>query len=213
MDQNELAKRTADRLEEIRGLKPLIHHITNFVVMNETANATLAIGALPVMCHAREEVAEMAAMSGALVLNIGTLWPELVEAMLIAGKSANANGVPIVFDPVGAGATKLRTDSSLRILSELKVKIVRGNSGEVGVVAGQGGVVRGVESYGTKGDLVEVARTISTRFGAVGAITGKRDTVVDKSRIGYCDNGHQMLTTITGTGCTATTLVAAFAAV
>src|SRR5512146_1653762 len=105
LDRDAVAALVADRLEAIREGKPLIHHITNLVVMNETANATLAIGALPVMAHAREEVAEMVGIAGALVLNVGTLTPELIDAMAIAGRRANELGVPIVLDPVGAGAT------------------------------------------------------------------------------------------------------------
>src|SRR5438477_12627992 len=92
-------------LRELRDRKPLVHQITNYVVMNETANATLALGALPVMAHALEEVGEMAAIAGALVLNIGTLSPDWVEAMILAGQIANQRGTPVVLDPVGAGAT------------------------------------------------------------------------------------------------------------
>lgn len=213
MNTSELAALVADRLAAIRSRKPLLHHITNLVVMNETANATLAIGALPVMAHATEEVAEMVGAAGALVLNIGTLTPETVESMLVAGKRANELGVPVVFDPVGAGATRLRTDSAHRILRDVKVAIVRGNAGEVGVLAGAGGEVKGVESLGVKGDVAEIGRALARRYGATAAITGKRDVITDGRRTAYVDNGHVMLTAITGTGCTATTIVAAFAAV
>ena len=208
-----MAALVAERLAAIRERKPLIHHITNLVVMNETANATLAIGALPVMAHAREEVAEMVGIAGALVLNVGTLTPELIDSMAVAGRRANELGVPVVLDPVGAGATRLRTESVARLLRELKVTIVRGNAGEIGVVAGAGGEVRGVESYGAKGDLVEVGRRLAKLYGTTAAISGKRDIIVDQRRVGYCDNGHALLTTITGTGCVATTVIAAFAAV
>src|SRR6185437_13938091 len=118
-------------LGRLREAKPLVHQITNYVVMNETANATLALGALPVMAHAREEVAEMAALAGALVLNIGTLEPAWVDAMLIAGRSANEHGVPVVLDPVGAGATAYRTQTARLILDEVDVTVLRGNAGEV----------------------------------------------------------------------------------
>lgn len=213
MTSSEIARLIADRLEELRARKPLVHHITNMVVMNETANATLAIGALPVMAHAREEVAEMVGIAGALVLNIGTLTPSSVESMLVAGKRANELGVPVVFDPVGAGATRLRTDTALQLLRELKMAVVRGNAGEVGVVAGVGGEVRGVESIGVGGDVLEIGRALAAKHGTVAAITGKRDVITDGRRVAYVDNGHQMLTTITGTGCVSTTMVAAFAAV
>src|SRR5437867_2038032 len=105
-------------LRQLRDRRPLVHQITNYVVMNETANATLALGALPVMAHAREEVEEMVALAGALVLNIGTLSPHWVEAMIAAGKAANELGVPVVLDPVGVGATRYRTDTARRILDE-----------------------------------------------------------------------------------------------
>src|SRR5947208_15259428 len=123
-------------LRVMRQQKPLVHQITNYVVMNETANATLALGALPVMAHAREEVGEMVGRAGALVLNIGTLSPHWVEAMLAAGRAANARGVPVVLDPVGAGATRYRTDTARRILDEVEVAVLRGNAGEVATLVG-----------------------------------------------------------------------------
>src|SRR5919202_4275593 len=115
-------------LRALRERKPLIHQITNYVVMNETANATLALGALPVMAHALQEVEEMAAAASALVLNIGTLSDDWVAAMLLAGRAANGAGVPIVLDPVGAGATRYRTETAKRLLAELEIAIVRGNA-------------------------------------------------------------------------------------
>src|SRR5207248_2504327 len=123
-------------LQQIRERKPLVHQITNYVVMNETANATLALGALPVMAHARDEVEEMVGLASALVLNIGTLSPAWVEAMLLAGKAADAFGIPVVLDPVGAGATRYRTDIARRILDEVDVAVLRGNQGEVATLVG-----------------------------------------------------------------------------
>src|SRR5256885_14264589 len=116
--------------------------------MNETANATLALGALPVMAHAREEVEEMAAIAAALVLNIGTLSPPWVEAMLAAGRAANAAGVPVVLDPVGAGATRYRTETARRILGEVRIAVLRANQGEAATLAGVAAEMRGVESIG-----------------------------------------------------------------
>src|SRR5207253_4576454 len=115
-----------ESLRRLRERKPLVHQITNYVVMNETANATLALGALPVMAHAREEVEEMTRLAGALVINIGTLSPHWVEAMLAAGRAANAAGVPVVLDPVGAGATTYRTETARRILGDVDVAVLRG---------------------------------------------------------------------------------------
>ena len=203
----------AELLERIRRERPLIHHITNFVVMNDTANVTLALGALPVMAHSKEEVAEMVGMAGALVLNPGTLSPEWVESMLIAGKKANELGIPIVLDPVGAGATRFRTESNLRLLEELQIAVLRGNPGEIGALAGVGGQVKGVESLSELEEPLEVARILAARYKTTVAITGKRDIVSDGERAIAVDNGHPMLKTITGTGCMATTAIAAFAAV
>ncbi len=210
---SEMATRAAAALARIRIEKPLLHHITNLVVMNDTANVTLHIGALPVMAHAAEEVAEMVAMAGALVLNPGTLTPDWVTSMLIAGRQANARGIPVVLDPVGAGATALRTQTNLRLLDELQVAVLRGNSGEIGALSGAGGVVKGVESVEGVNDPLAVARALARERKLVVAITGPRDIISDGERTVAVDNGHAWLATITGTGCMATTMVAAFAAV
>ena len=208
-----VASTAAKLMSRLRARKPLIHHITNLVVMNETANITLCAGALPVMAHAPEEVAEMASAAGALVLNIGTLTKEQIESMLIAGRAANTKGIPIVLDPVGAGATRLRTDSALILLEELKIAIVRGNLAEVAILAGYEAKIRGVESVGVEADSEIVARKMSERFGCVAAITGKVDVISDGKRLARVSNGHAMMSTVTGTGCMATTVVACYAAV
>ncbi|MHB8779988.1 MAG: hydroxyethylthiazole kinase, partial [Candidatus Geothermincolia bacterium] len=200
-------------LAALRDRKPLVHHITNFVVMNETANATLAIGASPVMAHAAEEVEEMVAMAGALVLNIGTLTPELIDSMVLAGKAANRHGVPVVLDPVGAGATKLRTDSAIRLLDEMRVAIIRGNASEVSTLAGVAAKTVGVDSGETASDPGRVAGDLARRRGCVVAITGEADTVSDGSRMARVLNGHALLGNVTGTGCMCTTMIGAFAAV
>lgn len=203
----------AEMLARIRSQRPLIHHITNFVVMNDTANVTLHIGGLPVMAHAKEEVAEMVSAAAALVLNPGTLTPTWVESMLVAGRRGNDLGIPIVLDPVGAGATHLRTESAKRLLDELKITIVRGNLGEVSSLAGLGGEVKGVESVAGGATPLEVGHALAEQRKVTVAITGKRDVIVRGSRAVGVDNGHPWLTTITGSGCMATTMVAAFAAV
>src|SRR3954453_20157028 len=137
-----------DSLRRLRESKPLVHQITNYVVMNETANATLALGALPVMAHAQEEVEEMGGLAGALEINIGTLSPPWVDAMLAAGRAANARGVPVVLDPVGAGATIYRTHTVRLILDQVDIGVLRGNVGEVATLVGADAEVRGVESVG-----------------------------------------------------------------
>ena len=131
MFDKDLAQKASHNLKKVREKKPLVHNITNYVVMNYTANALLACGASPVMAHAAEEVEEMVSLAGALVLNIGTLTLQWVEAMLRAGRKANALKVPVVLDPVGSGATLLRTDSAKRLTRELSIQVVRGNASEV----------------------------------------------------------------------------------
>jgi hydroxyethylthiazole kinase len=200
-------------LRAIRERKPLVHQITNYVVMNETANATLALGALPVMAHAREEVEEMAALAGALVLNIGTLSPAWVEAMLLAGRSANAHGVPVVLDPVGAGATAYRTETAKRILDEVDVAVLRGNAGEVATLVGVAAEVRGVESIGAGADPAELAREAGRALGLVASVTGPVDHVSDGERVVAVANGDPLLATVTGTGCISSALTGCFVAV
>ena len=197
----------------LRERKPLVHQITNYVVMNETANATLAIGALPVMAHAREEVEEMVGLAGALVLNIGTLSPHWVDAMLLAGKAANERGVPVVLDPVGAGATAFRTATARRLLDEVDVTVLRGNAGEVATLVGVEAEVRGVESIGVDGEPAELAREAARTLGIVAAVTGAVDYVSDGQSVLGVANGHPLLCRVTGTGCIATALVGCFAAV
>ncbi|MGB8215211.1 MAG: hydroxyethylthiazole kinase [Anaerolineales bacterium] len=203
----------AELLARIHDRHPLVHHITNYVVMNDTANLTLALGALPVMAHAKEEVAEMVAAAGALVLNPGTLSPEWVEAMLIAARRANELGLPVIYDPVGVGATSLRNQTGELFLSTLRLAVVRGNSGEVGALAGAGGQVKGVESIQDVNNPTQVARDLAYKYSTVVAITGQRDILSDGRRTLGVDNGDIMLKTITGSGCMATSAVAAFCAV
>ncbi|MCA1554354.1 MAG: hydroxyethylthiazole kinase, partial [Chloroflexi bacterium] len=210
---NEINGRLAEALARVREQKPLLHHITNYVVMNDTANVTLHIGALPVMAHAVEEVEEMVSIAGALVLNPGTLSTHWVRAMFLAGKRANERGVPIVLDPVGAGATTYRTQTFTRMLDELKITVLRGNSGEIGALSGAGGEVKGVESVQGVSDRAGVSRAFAKERGLVVAMSGKRDYVSDGERVFGVDNGHKWLTTLTGTGCMSTTMIAAFAAV
>src|SRR5437588_2755311 len=155
---NTIDLRPGDSLRRLRDARPLVHQITNYVVMNETANATLALGALPVMAHAGEEVEEMARIASSLVLNIGTLSAHWVEAMLLAGGAATARQIPIVLDPVGAGATEYRTATAHRILHLVEVTVLRGNAGEIATLVGAAAEVRGVESIGAGMEPAELAR-------------------------------------------------------
>jgi hydroxyethylthiazole kinase len=205
--------KAGDSLRRLRETKPLVHQITNYVVMNETANATLALGALPVMAHAREEVEEMAAIAGALVLNIGTLSPHWVDAMLLAGRVANERGTPVVLDPVGAGATTFRTETAKRILDEIDVTVLRGNAGEVATLVGVDAEVRGVESIATGGNPADLARQAAKHLGLVASVTGVVDHVSDGETVIAIANGHRLMATITGTGCMSSALTGCFLAV
>jgi hydroxyethylthiazole kinase len=197
-------------LRQLRERKPLVHQITNYVVMNETANATLALGALPVMAHAPQEVEEMASAAGALVLNIGTLSEHWIQAMILAGKAA---GGPIVLDPVGAGATRYRTDTAKRLLDELDIAVVRGNAAEIATLAGREAEIRGVEAIGANDDRGELARTAARVLGTVAAVTGPTDHVSNGERVIAVSNGHPLMATVSGTGCMATAVTGAFLAV
>jgi len=199
-------------LRELRERKPLVHQITNYVVMNETANATLALGALPVMAHAREEVEEMVGLASALVLNIGTLSEHWIEAMLLAGRAASARGIPVVLDPVGAGATAYRTRTARRILDEVGVTVLRGNEGEVATLVGTEAEVRGVESMTTGLEPAELARDAARQLGLVVSVTGPIDHVSDGERVLDVANGHPLLAAVTGTGCISSALTGCFLA-
>jgi hydroxyethylthiazole kinase len=204
---------TGADLRTLRERKPLVHQITNYVVMNETANATLALGALPVMAHAHEEVAELASVAGALVLNIGTLSEYWIESMLLAAGAANGAGVPVVLDPVGAGATRLRTETAKRILDAREIAVVRGNAAEVATLAGRQAEIRGVESIGASDSGAELARAAAQALGCVAAVTGPVDHVSDGERTIAVSNGHALLGTVSGTGCMATAITGCFLAV
>jgi hydroxyethylthiazole kinase len=199
-------------LRAMREQKPLVHQITNYVVMNETANATLALGALPVMAHAGEEVEEMARIASSLVLNIGTLSEHWVEAMLLAGGTASARQIPVVLDPVGAGATTYRTVTAHRILDLVDVTVLRGNAGEIATLVGAEAEVRGVESIGAGVEPAELARAAARNLGVIASVTGPIDHVSDGERVLAVSNGHPLLATVTGMGCMSSAITGCFLA-
>lgn len=202
--------RAEEALRRLAEERPLVHHITNYVTVNLVANVTLATGALPVMAHAAEEVEEMSSAASALVLNIGTLDESQVEAMLLAGKRASESGIPVVLDPVGAGATKLRTRTAERLLSGLEISVICGNAGEVATLAGLAAEVRGVESLA--GDAREAAETAARALGVTVAATGPTDYVSDGGRTLAVENGHPLMGRVVGSGCASTVSVGCFAA-
>jgi hydroxyethylthiazole kinase len=215
MDASQLSRKTVEILREIRKRQPLVHHITNFVVMNSTANVTLAVGASPIMAHAREEMDAMSAFSNALNLNIGTLTPQWVDSMLAAGKTAGARGVPIILDPVGSGATAFRTEAALRILAEVPVTIVRGNASEIMSLfaSGEDIKIRGVDSLEAVESVREGAHRLAGKLRKVVAVTGEIDFVTNGDATLEVLNGHPMFGRVTGTGCAATAVISCFAAV
>ena len=198
----------------VRTQRPLVHSITNLVVMNFNANVLLAMGASPVMAHAHEEVADMAAIAQALVLNIGTLEPYWISSMCQALKVAAARGIPSVLDPVGAGATRYRNESIQAILDQAMPTVIRGNASEIMSVAGLAAQTRGVDSSATVTDALQAARELAARTGGVVCVSGPVDQVLDAGgRQASLANGHEWMTRITGVGCSATALVGAFCAV
>lgn len=202
-----------DNLKKVREKSPLIHSITNYVVMNYTANALLAIGASPVMAHAREEMEEMVSISSALVLNLGTLSNKWIESMHIAGKEAKKIGKPIVLDPVGAGATFMRTRTAHIIMEEIEPAVIRGNASEILAVAKSVVSTKGVESTVAPEAVIEVGKELALKTGSIISISGKTDYITDGNNVHIVEQGHPLMGRVTGTGCVASVLTAAFAAV
>jgi hydroxyethylthiazole kinase len=200
-------------VEEIRKTSPVVHNITNYVVMNNSANALLAIGASPVMAHAEEEVEDMVGIAGALVLNIGTLSPPWIRAMIRAAHSAGSRNVPVVLDPVGAGATAYRTRTARELLRDVPPAIIRGNASEIMAMLDEAAKTKGVDSTAASHAAVDVARQLSKIYGSVVCVSGERDYIVCGNDITSIMNGHILMTRVTGMGCIATALCGAFAAV
>lgn len=200
-------------MKEIRKERPLIHQITNFVTANDCANVTLAIGASPVMASDPGEVEEMVSHARALVLNIGTLQGCSLEAMLLAGKKAVSLGIPVIFDPVGAGATKMRTAAAEKIIKEVPLTVIRGNMSEIKVLAGFSEGIKGVDSIAGYDGAQELAGMLSRQLNTVIAVTGPVDIIASGDSVSCTHNGHPLMASITGTGCMATALIGSFAAV
>ena len=186
----------AKAADKVRDICPLVHCITNYVTVNDVANCILAIGASPIMADDIAEAADITSISKALVINMGTLNARTVESMVAAGKKANELGVPVVFDPVGAGASNFRNETAKRILENVKISILRGNLSEMSYLAGL---------------EVSVAKKTAAKYNCVAAITGAVDTITDGKRVARISNGHPYLSKVTGTGCMTTGLVGSFA--
>jgi len=200
-------------LKRIRLRQPVIHHLTNWVTIYDCANVVKVLGASPVMAHAREEVAQMTEIASALVLNIGTLTPELVEAMIVAALAANHHEIPVVLDVCGAGATELRDQACHRLLSEAGIDIIKGNYSEVARVSGEPVRPRGVDASRVDKDIAEVARELARKRRCTVVATGEKDIVTDQRRLYVVRNGHPMMANLVGTGCMAASVIGTFAAV
>lgn len=199
--------------EKVMIIKPVVHHLTNWVTIYDCANIVKAIGASPVMAHAKEEVAEMAKIASSLVLNIGTLTPEFVEAMKIAAKSANSKGIPVILDVCGAGATQLRDEKCFELLGETQINIIKGNASEIARVSGEKVLTKGVDAGDVSQDMLKIARNLAQKYNCTVVVTGKEDIVTDGKSLYIIKNGHPMMTHIVGTGCMAASVIGAFAAV
>ena len=200
-------------LSSIKSKKPLIHHITNVVTVSDCAQITRNWGALPIMAYAIEEVAEMVSTASALVLNIGTLQKEQVEAMIKAAVKANQIGIPVILDPVGVGATGFRTESAREILHKAKIAVIKGNPGEISILAGEKGVIKGVESVGDYSQIGKTSLQLAKMYHCVVVASGAKDTVTNGSHLYQVSNGHPLLATIVGTGCMLASTIAVFCSV
>ena len=202
-----------DHLSMIRKQSPLIHNITNYVVMNWTANGLLALGASPVMAHAIEEVADMTKISRALVVNIGTLSTPWVDSMKLAVRTASELRIPIVLDPVGAGATLFRTRTAQELLKLGQFAVIRGNASEISAIAGHDAKSKGVDTGMSSSDAVSVAKFLSEKYHCVVVVSGATDFIVRHAECVKVEGGHEMMSRVTGMGCLASSVIGAFCAV
>lgn len=193
--------------------KPLIHHITNEVTINDCANATLAIGGSPVMASSVQEAPEMVQLANALVLNTGTINEETFQAMILAGKKANELNIPIIWDPVGVGATPYRTNRAFDLMQEIKIQVIRGNASEIYRLIGGKTMTRGVDSSEISISQSQLAKEAAQKLQCTVVVSGAQDAISDGERTATIDNGHILLTKVTGTGCMTTSLIGCFAGI
>lgn len=199
-------------LDQLKKSKPLVHSITNFVVMEFNANVLLSLGASPIMAHAIEEIEEMVSLSDSIVINIGTLQKDWIHSMILACKSSKKKKKPVVFDPVGVGFTKYRDQTAKEIIDSKAVRILRGNASEIAALCGLTGHAKGVDSTLSPQLIVEDARELSRRLSCVVVISGDTDYIVSPHLCMCLENGDEMMSKITGMGCSATAVIGAFAA-
>jgi hydroxyethylthiazole kinase len=200
-------------LDRVRSKRPVVHAITNWVTGGDVADALQALGARPVLAFSPEEAAEITAQADALLLNLGTPTPERIAAMALAGRRANELERPVVFDPVGSGASVFRDEACRQILAEVKVAVIRGNRAEIGALAGRGGRLRGIDAVSGPDDLPEAVRILFGRTGAVVAVSGEQDLLFGGQAFITIKSGHPLMARVTGSGCMLAAVMAAFAAV
>ncbi|AGX41750.1 hydroxyethylthiazole kinase [Clostridium saccharobutylicum] len=212
---NKLVFEVERLLNEVKNKKPLVHNITNYVTVNDCANILLALGASPIMADDVKEAADITKISSALVINIGTLNERTIESMILAGRKANELNIPVVFDPVGAGASEFRNATTKKILEEIKISVLRGNMSEVKFISGLKSTTKGVDA--SENDVktcndqgIKVARNLANKLNCTVAITGVTDIVSDGERVAILKNGTKMLSNVTGTGCMTSALVGGF---
>jgi hydroxyethylthiazole kinase len=204
---------TSNLLERVRTRRPVVHAITNWVTGGDVANALQALGARPVLAVSSEETPEITAQADALLLNLGTPDADRFEAMVRSGRRANELNKPVVFDPVGAGASRLREEACRRILGELRLTVIRGNRAEIGFLAGRGGRLRGIDAVAGPDDLEEAARGLSQQTGAIIVASGEQDLLAYGEKILSWGSGHHLMTRVAGAGCMLSAVIAAFTAV
>jgi len=200
-------------LEKVKKTNPLVHHITNWVTVSDCAQILKSLGASPVMAHAKEEAAEMVSLSSALVLNIGTITSDVLDAMMIASFKAREKGIPVILDACGAGATQFRDQSCFRLLDSGAIRIVKGNRTEIARLNGSTTATRGVDAGEISQDLVKIAKELSRKIHGTVVITGEEDIVADRNTVYMVKNGHPLMAQVVGTGCMAASVIGAFAVV
>lgn len=198
----------SEYLAKVRATVPLVYHITNYVTVNDCANICICAGGSPVMTDEAKDIPQMLSFASATVLNIGTLNERTVESMVLAAKTAKTSGVPIILDPVGAGATEYRTRTAEALMS-IGPQVIKGNAGEIGVLSGCGGDVKGVDSHGSN-DVAEASRILAERFGCIVAATGEEDYVSDGKRTLKLTNGSELLSRVSGTGCMLSSVIGCY---
>lgn len=211
---NNIKQSAADLINQVRERVPLVHHITNYITANDCANITLGIGASPVMADAPEEAADITSISSSLVLNIGSLNERTISSMMVAGRAANQAGIPVIFDPVGVGASRLRNEISTQIVDKIKIGVLRGNVSEIRYLSGKKSQTKGVDAsehdMKNSAESVTVAKLLAAQLECVVAITGAIDVISNGERTFCIENGNEMLSSITGTGCMLSSLIGAF---